>query len=78
MPLVATAAEDWRDDETDRLIASIEMVVELRFGPTEAALLRDVRSIIDLDRLHEILDIALSSSLDDIRAAIESALPPPK
>lgn len=79
MSRVATAAADWNeDDETDRLVASIEAVLVVRYPASAAALTRDIRFIIDLDRLRKILQLAKTSNLADIRAAIESAVPPPK
>ncbi len=79
MPLVATAAADWNeDDETDRLVALIEAVLGVRYPASVAALAREIRFITDRDRLRKILQLAKTANLTEIRAAIESAVPPPK
>ena len=79
MSVVATSAANWNeDDEPDWLVAAIEKIVAMKFGPTEPALLREVRCITDPDRLRQIVDLACSAThFADIQAAIESAVPPP-
>ena len=79
MPLIATAAADWNeDDPTKALIAWVKKIIMMRFGPSDAALIRDIQYITDLVHLEQILDLAKTSTLADIRTAIESAVPPPK
>ena len=80
MSVVATAAADWNEDDgpTKGLIGSIESVLDLRYPAEAPTLMRDVQYIIDLDRLRKILQLSKTSNLGDIRAAIESAVPPPK
>ena len=79
MSVVATAAADWNeDDPTKGLIASIEKVIEMRFGPLDAALIRDIQYITDPAQLRQIIRLACSAThFTEIQAAIESAVPPP-
>ena len=77
MPLIALAQDDGSDDKRNPLVASIDDVVTMRFGPSTVT--RDVQYIIDPDRLLEILEIAVTAaSLAEIKSAIESARPSPK
>ena len=80
MPLVATAAANWNeDDETKRLIATLQQIIGERFGPQDADLIRDVQYITDRDRLHQLIELSLTvTHFADIQAAIESAVSPPK
>jgi hypothetical protein len=78
MPVIATAAPDWNEGhEHNPLAASLKKVVEMRFGPSTAT--RDVCYITDPRQLRSLLEIAASATtLAEIEAAIQSAVPPPK
>ena len=80
MPLVATAAADWNeDDPTKGRLASLERIIAARFGPQDAGLLRSMQYITDRERLDHLLELSLTvTHIADIQTAIESAIPPPK
>ena len=78
MPAIALAQDDGsEDDESNRWVASIEKIVRMGFGPSTAT--REVQYVTDLDRLLELVELALTTtSLADIESAIASAVSPPK
>ena len=57
---------------------AIEVALDLRFPTSVSTLMSQVRRVEDLDRLHDLLQIAKTATLAEIQSAIEAAIPPPK
>ena len=65
-------------DRQVRKMGRIESVLLGRFPDAAAELMPQVEQVENLDELHELLEVAKVADLTAIRAAIESAVPPPK
>ena len=64
--------------QAEGLAKGIESVLTLRFAPAVPVLMPRVLKVQDPDRLQQIVALAVTGTLDEIEAAIEAAVPPPK
>ena len=57
---------------------AIQSILRGRFAPAVPVLMPRVLEVQDPDRLQQIVDLAVTGTLDEIAAAVEAAVPPPK